>query len=187
MERPVATPAKKLTHTDFLLFPDDGKRHELIDGEHYVGPSPVRRHQAILRNLFLELGPFVRDCGLGEIYFAPLDVILSDIDVVAPDLLFVSNERREILQDWVRGAPDLVVEILSPSTRSRDERLKRDLYERKGVEEYWVVDPEAETIKLYRADGGGYGRPDLLARDRGDSVSSPLLSDLRLSLDAVFR
>jgi Uma2 family endonuclease len=183
----MATSAKKLTHADFLLFPDDGKRHELIDGEHYVTASPVRRHQDVLRNLFLELGPVVRDQALGELYFAPLDVILSDIDVVEPDLLFVSNDRRGILQDWVRGAPDLVVEVLSPSTRGRDERLKRDLYESKGVEEYWVVDPEAETIKVYRAGDGGYGRPELLVSDRGDAVSSPLFGDLRLSLDAVFR
>ena len=187
MEPPVATATKKLTHADYLLFPEDGKRHELIDGVHYVSPSPVLRHQAILKNLFLELGPWVRDRELGELFFAPLDVIFTDFDVVEPDLLFVRKGREEILSDWVRGAPDLVVEILTPSTRARDERLKRDLYERCGVVEYWIVDPEAETVKVYRRSESGYGRPELLVAQEGDALASELFGELRLPLETVFR
>ncbi len=182
----MAMERQKLTHEDFLLFPDDGKRHELIDGEHFVTPSPVLRHQAILQNLFLELGPRVRERELGHLFVAPLDVILSNVDVVEPDLLFVRKGREEILDDWVRGAPDLVVEILSPSTRGRDETLKRDLYERHGVGEYWLVDPVAETIKAYRLEGDAYGSPELLLASEGDAISSPLFGELRLALAKVF-
>ena len=182
----MATPAKKLTWDDYLLFPDDGKRHELIDGVHYVTASPVLRHQAILGNLHLLLGPLVRERELGQVYFAPLDVILSDVDVVEPDLLFVRSERAEIIEQWVRGAPDLVVEILSPSTRRRDERLKRDLYERRGVDEYWIVDPEAETVKVYHLVDGAYGRPELFLAERDDGVTSPLFGDFVVPLREVF-
>lgn len=182
----MAMERQKLTHEDFLLFPDDGKRHELIDGEHFVTPSPVVRHQTILQNLYLELGPWVRERELGQLFVAPLDVILSNVDVVEPDLLFVRKGREEILDDWVRGAPDLVVEVLSPSTRGRDETLKRDLYARHGVSEYWLVDPEAETVKIYRLGEGAYGRPDLLLAAEGDEISSPLFGELRVPLARVF-
>jgi len=187
MERSMATPARKLTYEDHVLFPDDGKLHEIIDGEHFVTAAPVARHQAVLRDLAFELLSQIRERDLGELFFAPLDVILSDVDVVEPDLLFVRREREEIIDDSVRGAPDLVVEILSPSTRGRDERLKRDLYERFGVGEYWVVDPDAETVKVYRLEGGAYGRPELLIAERGDTLSSPLFGELEVPLERVFR
>ena len=176
----------KLTHADYLLFPDDGKRHELIDGEHFVTPSPRVKHQAVLQNLHLELAPFVRENRLGQLFVAPLDVILSEVDVVEPDLLFVSNERREIVQDWIRGTPDLVIEILSPGSRRKDEILKRQLYERHGVSEYWLVDPEAETVKLYRLRDGVYGRPRLLQAQHRDRLSTPLLPGLELPLARIF-
>src|SRR5262245_49824527 len=115
-----AQPGVKLTHDDFLLFPDDGLRHELIDGEHYVTPSPVRRHQRIVGNIFLLLRTHLESHPFGEVILSPLDVILSKHDVVEPDLLYVSKDRRgAILKDWARGAPDLVVEIGSPGTRRR--------------------------------------------------------------------
>lgn len=186
MDRPTAQPPPKLTYEDYVLFPDDGRRHELVDGEHLVTPSPVARHQAILQNLFLELGPRVRELGLGRLLLAPLDVILSDVDVVQPDLLFVSKAREAIVGDWVRGAPDLTVEILSPGTRHQDETLKRDLYERHGVAEYWIVDPRAKSIKVYRLERGEYGRPEHLLASRGDTIVSPVLGDLRLELQRVF-
>jgi Uma2 family endonuclease len=151
--RTMATGTTKLTHADYLLIPDDGMRHELIAGEHFVTPSPSLRHQTVSRNLVRFLDAFVRERRLGEVFFAPLDVILSDFDVVEPDLIFVRQERREILQDWVRGVPDLLVEILSPSNRRHDEVRKRDLYEERGVEEYWIVDPEVECVEDLPARG----------------------------------
>ena len=113
-------PGVKLTYDDFLLFPDDGKRHELIDGEHYVTPSPNLKHQAIVRNLVTTIGSFLRTHPVGKVYVAPLDVVFSHFDVVEPDLLYVSEARRDVLTAQnVQGAPDLVVEVGSPSTRRR--------------------------------------------------------------------
>jgi Uma2 family endonuclease len=184
----MAQGAAKLTYEDLALFPDDGKRHEIIGGEHFVTPSPNRRHQAVLKNLVWALETYLRRQRLGTLYFAPLDVVLSHHDVVEPDLLYVSAARSAILTEPnVQGAPDLVVEILSPSTRSRDERLKRDLYDRAGVAEYWIVDPEAETVKAFRrGERGLFGRPLLLTLRDGDTLSTPLLPGLEVSLAAVF-
>ena len=187
MDRPTAQEPPKLTYEDYVLLPDDGRRHELIDGEHFVTPSPAARHQAILQNLLLELGPPIRELGLGQLHLAPLDVILSEVDVVQPDLLFVRREREAIVGDWVRGAPDLAAEILSPSTRHQDETEKRDLYERHGVAEYWIVDPKAESIEVRRLAGGAYGRPELLLASAGDTLTTPLFGDVRLELRRVFR
>src|SRR5215471_1519320 len=103
----------KLTYEDFLLFPDDGKRHELIDGEHYVTPSPNLRHQKILGRLHLTIGSWLQVHQIGEMFLSPLDVVFSDFDVVEPDLLYVSKERGAdvLTPKHVRGAPNLVVEI----------------------------------------------------------------------------
>lgn len=186
MQRTVAIPATKLTHADYLLFPDDGKRRELIDGEVFVMPSASLRHQTISRNIFRHLDTFLRERGLGEVFFAPLDVIFTQHDVVEPDLIVVRREHNDILQDWVRGVPDLLVEIVSPSDRRHDEVRKRDLYERVGVQEYWIVDPEVESVKVYRREGSGYGRPLLLSPHGGDLLTSPLLPGFEMPLAAVF-
>src|SRR3990172_7956657 len=116
-----ARPDARLTYDDFLLFPDDGKRHELIDGEHYVTPSPSLRHQQLLGRLYFAVEEHLRaHPALGEVYVAPLDVVFSHWDVVEPDLLFVAGDQREILTEQnIVGAPALVVEILSPGTRKR--------------------------------------------------------------------
>jgi Uma2 family endonuclease len=188
----MATSASKLSYDDFVLFPDDGKRHELIDGEHFVTPSPNLRHQWILQNLNRALDSFVRERGLGRVFFAPLDVLFTFHDVVEPDLMFISTARREVLTAAnVQGAPDLVVEVVSPSSRRHDEVRKRDLYERGGVAEYWVVDPEAETVKVFRRGGdeptsGRFARPVLLTLRDGDTLTSPLLPGFELPLAAVF-
>jgi Uma2 family endonuclease len=119
----LGAPGVKLTYDDFLLFPDDGRRHELIDGEHYVTPSPNIRHQRISRRLLVLIDTWLKQHPVGEIFFAPLDVLFSNFDVVEPDLLYVSHERAaELLAgQHVTGAPDIVVEIASPGTRRRDE------------------------------------------------------------------
>ncbi len=127
----------RLTYQDFLSFPDDGQRHELIDGEHYVTPSPATKHQRISRELLVALDLYLHQSGLGEVFYAPFDVVLSNYDVVEPDLLVVLDHQRDIVtEQHVRGAPAIVVEILSPGTRRRDQTIKRDLYARVGVREY---------------------------------------------------
>jgi Uma2 family endonuclease len=177
----------KLTYDEFVLFPDDGKRHELIDGEHYVTPSPILKHQAISRNLLATIGQFLRRNPIGKVYGAPLDVVFSHFDVVEPDLLYVSTTRREILTAKnVQGAPDLVVEIGSPSTRRRDEKLKHQLYERFQVTEYWVVDPDVDVVRVYRLQDGTYARAQELSLDHGDVLTTTLLSGLELPLSEIF-
>jgi len=177
--------ATKLTYQDYLLFPDDGLRHEIIEGEHCVSPSPSARHQRILLKLSYLLQQFLETHPLGEIFFAPFDVLLSEFNVLVPDLIYLSKDRSNLLTlKHLRGAPDLAVEILSPSTRSRDTQLKRDVYQRTGVAEYWVIDPEHDVVDVYRRTGAGAFN-DPIRLERTGSLTTPLLPGLQLSLDAV--
>jgi Uma2 family endonuclease len=183
-----ASPGVKLTYDDFVLFPDDGKRHELIDGEHYVTPSPNIRHQQISINLTLLIGSWLETHPTGRLFYAPLDVVFSNFDVVEPDVLYVSNERSRVLTvPNVQGAPDLVIEIGSRSTRKRDETIKRRLYERSGVSEYWIVDPDIDVIRAYRRSGDGFARSIELSREGGESLTTDLLPGLELPLARIFR
>ena len=184
-----AGPGLKLTYDDFVLFPDDGKRHELIDGEHYVTPSPNLKHQKVSGHLYLLIGGWLEDHPIGQIYYAPFDVVFSSHDVVEPDLLYLSNARlADVLTPAnVKGAPDLVIEIGSPGTRKRDETLKRRLYERSGVSEYWIVDPELDVVRVYLREGEGFGRATELSREAGDVLTTALLPGLELPLARIFR
>jgi Uma2 family endonuclease len=184
----LGAPGVKLTYDDFLLFPDDGRRHELIDGEHYVTPSPNIRHQEIAGRLHLLIGSWLKQHPVGKIFFAPLDVLFSNFDVVEPDLLYVSNERAaELLAgEHVTGAPDIVVEIASPGTRRRDETIKRRLYERFGVTEYWVLDPDIDVIRVYRRAGDRFERAVELSGEAGDVLTTSLLAGLEIPLRGVF-
>ena len=179
----------KLTYDDFVLFPDDGKRHELIDGEHYVTPSPNIRHQRISGNLHLLIGTWLDEHPIGQLFYAPLDVVFSNVDVVEPDLLYMSNQRAAQVMTslHVKGVPELVIEIGSPGTRKRDETIKRRLYERFGVTDYWVVDPDLDLIRIYRRNGGHFDRAVELSRERGDVLTTPLLQGLELPLGRIFR
>jgi Uma2 family endonuclease len=179
----------KLTYEDYLQFPEDGKRHELIDGEHYVTPTPIRKHQAVSGNLLGAIWSYLQQQPVGRIFSAPFDVIFSDFDVVEPDLLFISTERLAQIETspWVRGAPDLVVEIGSPATRKRDETIKRRLYERFGVTEYWVVDPEVDVVRVYRRSGDRFQRAVEFSHEGRDVLPTPLLPGLELPLERVFR
>jgi Uma2 family endonuclease len=184
-----ASPGLKLTYDDFLLFPDDGKRHELIDGEHYVTPSPNTKHQRVSGNLHLMIGSWLEEHPIGRVFYAPFDVVFSRFDVVEPDLLYLSNERMAevVTPQHVHGAPNLVIEIGSPGTRKRDETIKRRLYERSGVDEYWIVDPDTEVVRVYRREAEGYGRVIELSREAGDVLTTAWLSGLELPLARIFR
>jgi Uma2 family endonuclease len=179
----------KLTYDDFVLFPDDGKRHELIDGEHYVTPSPNIKHQQVVGSLYFLIQSWLEQHAVGRVFVAPLDVVFSHHDVVEPDLLYFSHARAaEVLTpEYVRGAPELVIEVGSPSTRQRDETIKRRLYERAGVSEYWVVDPELDVVRIYRRSGDRFVRPVELSREGDDVLRTPLLAGLDLPLGRIFR
>lgn len=140
---------RKLTYADFRRFPNDGQRHELINGEHAVTASPNIRHQELSVRLVVALANFLEPNPVAVVFHAPLDCVFSFFDVVEPDVLVVTNDQREILTKRnVRGAPALVIEILSPDSSPRDKRSKRALYERAGVREYWVVDPASDCISV---------------------------------------
>jgi Uma2 family endonuclease len=144
------TAYRPLTVNDYQELPEGPPYYQLIEGEIAMSPAPNRPHQHILRNITFLLLKFVNEHRLGEVYFAPCDVYLTDINVFQPDLVFVSNARKSILsQRGIEGAPELVVEILSPKTARLDKGLKRDIYARTGVEELWIVDPEAKEIIVY--------------------------------------
>jgi Uma2 family endonuclease len=183
-----SAPRVRLTYDDFVLFPDDGKRHELIDGEHYVTPAPAPKHQRISWNLTLLIGTYLRANPVGLAFCAPLDVVFSDFDVVEPDLLYITKARQDdiLTAKHVRGAPDLVVEIGSPATRKRDETIKRRLYEKFGVSEYWVIDPELDSIHVYRRDDAGYTRVAELTLEQQDVLRTPLMPGLDLPLTVIF-
>jgi Uma2 family endonuclease len=185
------TPAagKKLTYDDFVLFPDDGNRHELIDGEHYVTPSPNLRHQQISMNLILLIGGWLELHPVGRLFHAPLDVVFSRFDVVEPDILYLSHERaaQVITPQNLQGAPELVIEIGSRGTRKRDETIKRRLYESRGVTEYWFVDPEIEVVRVYRREGDHFGRPSERSPEASDVLSTDLLPGLTMPLARIFR
>jgi len=179
----------RFTYDDFLLFPDDGKRHEIIDGEHYVTPSPNLRHQELVGRLHLALGNFLATRKhVGRVFLAPFDVVLSYHDVVEPDLLFVAGDQMDILTvNNVQGPPALVVEILSPGTRKKDEQIKRQLFDRAAVHEYWLVDPELDLIKVFRRDAAGrFPRVAELTREDHATLETPLIPGFALPLDDLF-
>jgi Uma2 family endonuclease len=184
-----ASSGVKLTYDDFVLFPDDGKRHELIDGEHYVTPSPNNKHQRVSFNLTMLIGGWLETHPIGRLYYAPFDVVFSRFDVVEPDLLYMSTERAaEVLTAAnVQGAPELVIEIGSPATHTRDETIKRTLYERAGVQEYWIVDPDIDVVRIYRRAGKRFAPSVARSRESGDVLTTPLLPGLELPLARIFR
>ena len=184
-----AGPGAKLTYDDFVLFPDDGRRHELIDGVHYVTPSPNTRHQRISGDLHGFLWTYLQANPIGRLFSAPFDVVFSHFDVVEPDLLYMSTETavRVLTPQNVRGTPDLVVEIASPATRKRDATIKYQLYERSGVAEYWIVDPELNVIRIYINEEGRFKPPIELSRQAGGVLTSPLLPRFELPLERLFR
>ena len=181
----IPNPLIKFTYVDYLNAPED-KRYELLDGDLVMTPAPAEIHQRASILLGWRLVQFVTENGVGRVYQAPFDVVLSDYDVVQPDLLFVSNGRAHIVTaDNVRGAPDLVVEILSPSTAQRDRTFKRSLYARHGVSEYWIVDTAARNVSVLLLREGGFGVAGMYGE--GETLTSPTLPGFALNVDEMFR
>src|SRR5882672_3925039 len=139
-----------LTYSDYAALPDDGRRYELHRGELSMTPSPRTRHQGAVLALGSRLYDHVKSRGLGRVFVAPTDCILSDVTVVQPDVLYVATDRLSIISErGIEGAPTLVVEVLSPSTAYLDRNRKMSLYEEHGVPYYWIVDPESRSIEAY--------------------------------------
>jgi Uma2 family endonuclease len=178
------------TYDDYkTLSASTDERHELIDGDLYMVPSPTVSHQVISRNLVLRLGQYVSTTGCGVMLYAPLDVVLGEGEkrsVVQPDILFISNERAGIVtDDEIVGAPDLIIEILSPGTAERDMGVKMVLYARAGVREYWLVDPKSARIEVLSLGHRGYEKP--IRYERGDRLTSKVVPGFEIAVDDVFK
>jgi Uma2 family endonuclease len=169
---------KLLTYDDYAALPNDGKRYEILDGILYVTAAPSRNHQRVVLTLAMSLETHVRARNLGEVNIAPFDVILSDPNVVEPDIIFVATNRMSSFSNrGFEGAPTLVVEVLSPSTARVDQNTKLQIYARHGVPFYWIVDPEARVIDTYVLAESAYRTPQRFA---GSLVDLPPFSGLRL-------
>ena len=176
-------PQTDLTYDDLASFPEDNLRRELIGGELIVTTAPLIRHQTVVTELVIQLGLYAKEHG-GKVLPAPTDVFFSDLDVVEPDVLFVTQASLAKLETrFVRGAPDLVVEVSSPTTRRLELVRKRDLYEHFRVPEYWYVDLDADRIEVYRLVEGRYDAPVILGR--AATLTSPGLPGFSISLTEV--
>jgi Uma2 family endonuclease len=177
---------RPLTVHDYRELPDAPPYYQLIEGELHMSPSPNWFHQQILSNLARILFRYLDKKPNGEIYMAPLDTFLTDLNVYQPDVVFVSNERKSILkEDGVNGAPDFVVEILSPRTAKYDRGAKRDIYARTGVEELWIVDPERTTIEVFRFAESA--NAPVATYDINQKFISQIFPGLTISVADVFR
>ena len=178
-----AEPKTRFTYADLEQFPDDSLRREIIDGDLVVTAAPLIRHQRVVIRLAARLFNYAEASG-GEVFPAPTDVFFSDDNVVEPDVLFVRAEHAEKLERrFVRSAPDLVVEVSSPSTRRLELVRKRELYERFGVPEYWYVDLELDRVEVYTLAEGTYGPPRILGR--ADVLASPQVPGFALSIEEL--
>jgi len=174
-----------LTYEDYCALPEDGKRYQIIEGNVDVTPAPSTTHQRVSLNLGSLLRDHVRRHRLGALYLAPVDVLLAPDTVVQPDIVFVSRERRALVTErGIEGPPDLVIEVLSPRTRRLDRTTKMRVYARLGVQEYWLVDPDAQSFEIFRLSGGAYVLAQ--AASGTESTSSELFPGLTMALEAVF-
>ncbi len=172
------------TYEDYVRLPDD-HRYEVIDGELFLTPAPRPHHQIVSGRLFVLLNRHVETLGLGQVFFAPCDLVLSKFDVLQPDIFFIAEQRRAIIgEKYISEAPDLVVEVLSPSTADRDRVKKAARYAKFGVREMWIADPDAKTIEVHVNAEGGFRRETTYAG--GDVLRSPLLPGLEIPLARVF-
>ncbi len=177
----------RLTYEDYLARPDDGRQYELVEGELILNPAPVPRHQWIVLNIASELHSYHQQHGGGKVFSAPIDVVLAEEVVVQPDVIVIRSERLRIVgEKSILGAPSLVIEVLSDRTRRADEITKRKLYERYGVDEYWIVDPVIDAVKIYRRSGAAFARVAELSAGSGGAITSPLLPGFTLDLNVVF-
>jgi Uma2 family endonuclease len=174
------------TYIDYCLLPDD-KRYEIIEGELLMVPSPSVMHQKVSGNISFLLKKHVAETNNGFVFSAPLDVLLSDHDVLQPDVIYITKENYQIIGEAnINGAPDLVIEVVSPATAKRDYGSKKDLYECYGVKELWLVHPVMQTIDVFVNRNGLFGMPANYDRRNKEFLESQLIPGLTINLDEVF-
>jgi Uma2 family endonuclease len=182
----MTTQTALITYDDYRTLPDDGQRYEIIGGELLMSPGATFYHQIIVGNLFRELDNYVHKRKLGHIVLAPFDVVLSMTDVVQPDLLFIAKGRSHIISQGknIIAAPDLVVEILSESTKTIDRTRKKSLYEKHGVHEYWIVDPSDKSVIQLVLEDEGFQPTDPL--DKSQTLVSSVIEGLSFPIEKIF-
>ena len=174
----------KFTYEDYVHMPE-GKRYEIVEGELYMVPAPTTTHQRISRKLEEMLSRFVEERKLGEVFYAPIDVVFSETDIVQPDIIFISNENKNIIKEEnIKGAPDLIIEILSPSGAQRDKIIKKKLYARNGVKEYWLAEPQKKTIEALVLEKRGYETFKVFS-DK-EVLTSRLIKGLQIPVENIF-
>lgn len=174
---------RKISAVEYEKLPE-GPPQQLIDGEIIMTPSPSFLHQSIVLNIASLIKDYVEKSNLGYVNISPIDTFLKDNEVYQPDVIFVSNERKNIISDKVKGVPDLIVEVLSPSTAYYDLTHKKNIYEATGVKEFWIVDPGEKTIEIYENVDSTF----LLfskARKKGE-VASKILKGLKVEIEKLF-
>ncbi|MHC9542355.1 MAG: Uma2 family endonuclease [Vulcanimicrobiota bacterium] len=185
----MADPLRKnrivLTYDDYALLPNDRNRYEILEGDLIVTPSPTTNHQKVSRNLEFILFSHIKQSNCGELFDAPMDVILDESTVVQPDKIFILKEHLHILSKrGVDGAPDLLVEILSPATAKYDRISKKQLYARYGVRWFWIVDPDERKVEEYEREGESYNL--ITARSEKDSFTPGIFPELTIELSEVW-
>jgi Uma2 family endonuclease len=174
---------KKHTRKDYEQLPE-GAPYQLIDGELVKTPSPLFQHQKIIAILSFELFKFVKEHALGEVVFAPMDVYLTETDIYQPDIIYISNERSHIIQERVKGVPDLIIEVLSPSNAYYDLVQKKNVYESTGVKEYWIVDPQEKAIEVFENVEKEF--KSLSKMKKSGLVESKLLTGFPVNVENIF-
>jgi Uma2 family endonuclease len=182
----VVPAAVRFTYREYACLPADGRRWELVDGDFLVTPAPAPLHQTVSRRLQYALMTQLEETGIAFVFNAPIDVILEETTVLQPDLAIVAADQRgSVSERGIEGPPALVVEILSPSTTTNDRFLKRGLYARFGVGEYWIVDPLNGFVEVMVLEPSGYR---IAARhDRASTLTSPRFAEVSIGLERVFR
>jgi Uma2 family endonuclease len=174
-----------LTYEDYVLLPNDRNRYEILEGELTVTPAPSTKHQTASGNLFVLIAHYIKDRDLGRLFYAPIDLILESTSVLQPDLLFVSKAREGIITEKaIEGAPDLVIEILSPTTSRTDRVTKAQIYSRHAVPAYWIVDPEQEAIEIYLLEADGY-RLAVILQGTTPTIAPPF-TELEIAAKDIF-
>ncbi len=186
IETPLRATAKLYTYSDYLKLPEDGIRYEILNGELFMSPAPTTGHQLTLKRFLVAIENFLEKDPVGEVLPAPTDVILSEINILQPDIVFITRERFDILTDAnIQGAPDLVVEVLSRGTAKRDRQEKLTQYSRFEVQEYWMVDHERRWVEVWRREKGALHLHKRLAEHQ--ILTTPLLPGLKIRLAKIFR
>ncbi len=158
---------------------------EIINGEEIMGPSPFRKHQKIASKIAHKIFSYLETNYLGELYFSPLDVIFEEgVNRLQPDLLFIKKENSNIEQDWIRGVPDMVCEIISPGSYAMDSKVKKAIYEKYRVPEYWVVIPELQTIEILTIKNDKYEQYSYAELE--GMVTSKVIEGLQVNLNDIF-